>query len=186
MKIQEKKSRVILKKIGQVISNLSHLGDTKGDIYRASLQNLVFAVLAYGRFYNISEVSVADFQLKKREDKGSFLSKIYCHSFFLKIDDPSIEKYRKKKEEYPEIVISGTALSREYVGFSCNKLIRDKLIETMAGQGAVFFYCTLNHTDYVLSLHLKLREEYQELLKVKKSYKIPEKIANILEILLFL
>ena len=73
--------------------------------------------------------------------------------------------------------------SDDYIGYSCNKLIRDRIPEIAINKNQFLFYRYLNSMELKDELCKKIMEEYQELIQAKTREEIVEETADLLEVL---
>lgn len=152
-------------------------------------KNLIFvpyiiqSIFDYALDNNINDEVLKKFKLQKKKDRGGFDNKIFCYIFLMHKLDNSIEEYRKKSSQYSEILMSNNVYSNEFITFTCNKLVRDKLPERMLLENRIAFYRYLNGLEFTDALLKKLLEEYNELLHAKTQIEIIEESADMLEVL---
>ena len=71
--------------------------------------------------------------------------------------------------------------------FQFNKLVRDKIVESMENSGQkTIGVRTLKDKEYLEELKKKLREETEEFLNVKDQSKLKEELADIQEVIDYL
>lgn len=147
------------------------------------INNLVNDIIDYAQIHHIKKEEITAYQKEKNEIRGSFYNKIFCYIFLLQQTDERVNEYRKKHMEYTEIKMTPNFYSNDYIGFNCNKLVRDKVPERICKQGGILYYKILSENDFQISLEEKLIEEYQELYHSKNKNEIIEESADLLEVL---
>lgn len=147
------------------------------------INNLINDIVDYAKAHHIRKEEIITYQEKKNEIRGSFYNKIFCYLFLLQQTDERVNEYRKKHMEYTEIKMTPNFYSNDYIGFNCNKLVRDKVPERIWQQKGLLYYKILSYDDFQKALEEKLIEEYQELYHSKNKNEIIEESADLLEIL---
>lgn len=72
--------------------------------------------------------------------------------------------------------------TQERCKFKVDKLIRDKLPQTMQASGIVVVQRTMDDGEYSMRLKDKLVEEVQEVLEVKDAKEMLEELADVIEV----
>jgi predicted house-cleaning noncanonical NTP pyrophosphatase (MazG superfamily) len=147
------------------------------------IKNIYHDIIDYAKEHHITQGEIIAYQEEKNGIRGSFYNKIFCYLFLLHHTDQRVNEYRKKHAEYSEIKMTPNSYSNDYIAFSCNKLVRDKVPERISKQGGVLYYKLLSHGDFQKALEEKLIEEYEELYHAQNKNEIIEESADLLEIL---
>lgn len=74
--------------------------------------------------------------------------------------------------------------SMKYRKFAQNKLVRDKIMSIVGAYGSKFEWKTLNDTEFVEQLKLKIMEEAAEVCAAQTQEAIIEEMADVLEVMI--
>jgi predicted house-cleaning noncanonical NTP pyrophosphatase (MazG superfamily) len=144
---------------------------------------IIHEIKDYALDNNITNEVLQGFKLQKKKERGGFDNKVFCYLFLIHKLDNSILEYRNKSNQYSEIFMSNNFYSNEYIAFTCNKLVRDKLPERMVLENRIAFYRYLKGIEFTEALLKKLLEEYNELFHAKTEIEIIEEAVDMLEVL---
>lgn len=151
---------------------------------KQNIKPIIELIKTYILEKGIQEKDVLTYQEKKNDIRGKFDKRIFSYLFLIKKEDPSINSYRERKDEYREILMSKNYYSEDHAVFECNKLVRDKVPERFETvKERILFYRILTLEEFREALKKKLIEELSELEKAQTTDEIIEEAADVLTVL---
>lgn len=149
-----------------------------------NIKHIIELIKMYALERGIQEKDILIYQTEKNNIRGKFEKKIFAYLFLIKKEDPSMDSYRERRDEYREILMSKNHYSQDHAVFECNKLVRDKVPERFETvKERILFYRILTLEEFKDALKNKLIEELEELEKAQTTNEIIEEAADILTVL---